>query len=177
MKARADHGAVRERLAEAGAERRGAVRQADTYYAAPHRDLAATDEALRIRRERTDDGERAELTYKGPKVDSTSKTREEHESAVADPDAVDAALRALGFEPVATVEKARERFVLGEYAVTLDAVADLGEFVEVERAVDDEDAVAAARDGALETLPALGVDRDEGIRISYLGLLLGADEG
>jgi len=51
VKVAADHDAVRAALAE-DAEALGTVEQVDTYFDAPHRDFAATDEALRLRRER-----------------------------------------------------------------------------------------------------------------------------
>jgi adenylate cyclase class 2 len=196
LKVRADVDRVRERLEELGAERTGAVEQRDTYYDAPHREFAATDEALRIRRERPIDGAApgdgggaedgregaghdsgtARLTYKGPLVDGASKTREEHESVVADDEAVAGALGGLGFEPAAVVEKRRAVYELDGYTVTLDRVTDLGEFVEVEREV-EEGEIDAAREGAVEILRSLGLDPDEGIRTSYLGLLLGGDHG
>ena len=56
VKVAADHAAVRERLPDE-AEALGTVEQVDTYFDAPHRDFAATDEALRLRRERRVDGE------------------------------------------------------------------------------------------------------------------------
>ncbi|MEF8773538.1 MAG: class IV adenylate cyclase [Halobacteriales archaeon] len=176
LKVRADHEAVRDRLAERSVERVGAVRQVDTYYGAPHRDFGETDEALRVRRETQEGGDpRHELTYKGPKVDADSKTRQEHETGVDDPDAVDAALQALGFDPVATVEKDRERYRIGEYAVALDAVDGLGTFVEVERAA-AENEIEAVREGAADLLADLGLDPGAGIRTSYLGLLLADPE-
>jgi adenylate cyclase class 2 len=176
VKIRADHGAVRERLRERDAEYLGAVEQVDTYYGAPHRAFARTDEALRIREEVPEDGAPVhELTYKGPKVDETSKTRQEHETELGDPDAADAALQALGFDPVAAVSKARERFRTEGYTVTLDAVDGLGAFVEIEREVPEAE-IDAARDGALALLRDLGLDPDDGVRTSYLGLLLGDAE-
>ncbi len=179
LKVEAAHGPVREALAELDAEDLGAVRQVDTYYDAPHRDFAATDEALRIRDERSldrDDGaSHADVTYKGPLVDDASKTREEAETTVADREAMADILDGLGFEPAATVAKTRQRFALDEYTVTLDAVDDLGEYVEVETPVDDEDAVPAARDDAIAVLNSLGLDAEDGIRTSYLGLLLAGE--
>jgi len=172
VKVPADHGPVRDRLAERGADPLGAVEQVDTYYGAPHRAFAETDEALRVRRETPGSGEgHHELTYKGPKVDGESKTREEHESRVNDPDAVDAALRALGFEPAATVEKRRERFRLDGYTVTLDSVDDAGEYVEVEREgrVDEVDAL---REGAFDVLRSLDLDPSDQVRTSYLAMVL-----
>jgi len=190
LKVRADHDAVAERLRERGAAARGAVRQVDTYYDAPHRSFADTDEALRLRAttpldDGAGDGPGAgapggpatthELTYKGPKVDAASKTREEFESTVGDPDAVAAALSALGFSPAATVEKERRRFELDGYEVVLDDVDGLGEFVEVETAA-PADGVDAAREGAVDVLDALGLADRERVRTSYLGLLLDARE-
>jgi adenylate cyclase class 2 len=170
VKVAADHADVRERLAEQGAESYGAVTQRDTYYAAPHRKFAETDEALRIRRVHHATGETETLvTYKGPLVDDESKTRREHETAVDDDAAMDGILRELGFEPAAVVEKERERFGLDGHTVTLDAVTDLGEYVEVETESSDVD---AARQEVFATLRGLGLDPDDQVRTSYLGLLL-----
>jgi len=55
VKVPADLEAVRDRLEALEATPRGAVVQVDTYYDAPHREFAETDEALRIRSERPED--------------------------------------------------------------------------------------------------------------------------
>jgi adenylate cyclase class 2 len=177
VKVRAEHAAVREELAELAAEPLGGVTQVDTYFDAPHRDFAETDEALRIRRETRHEDEpdaetQARLTYKGPLVDRESKTREEIEAGVENGDDVTAILESVGFDPAATVRKDRKRFAHEGFVVTLDAVTDLGEFVEVETEVADEAAVDAAREDAFELLRALDLDPDDQIRTSYLGLLL-----
>lgn len=172
LKLRADHEELRERLATIGAEPTGTVTQIDTYYDHPIRDFAETDEALRIRRETDEFGDRAKVAYKGPLVDAASKTREERETGVDDGKTMDAILESVGFEPTATVEKTRERFSCGEYTVTLDSVAGLGEFIEVETEAEDID---PAREGAIELLERLDLDPGQGIRRSYLGLLLDAD--
>lgn len=180
IKVRADHDSVRGALENREVAVLNTVTQADTYYDAPMREFAETDEALRVRRERADsedgrsrgqDAETAKLTYKGPLVDESSKTREEHETAVEDAAAIEATLDALGFEPVATVEKRRERFALDGYTVSLDAVTDLGEFVEIEKEVEEAE-IDEAREGAVAVLESLDLDPEEGIRTSYLGLLL-----
>jgi len=185
LKVRAGHDAVRRRLDEQDAEPVDAVGQTDVYYDAPHRDFAATDEALRIRQEVSlDEAEGREagfdwsldegttmVTYKGPLVDDSSKTREEFETAVADRGAMEGILDGLGFEPAATVRKRRHRFALSGYTVTLDEVDGLGEFVEVETEVEADD-IEAAREGAFGVLDALGLDAADGIRTSYLGLLV-----
>jgi adenylate cyclase class 2 len=174
LKVRAEHDRVRPRLESIGAEPEGTVSQVDTYYDHPVREFAETDEALRIRRE-TDEsgesGERAKVTYKGPLVDDASKTREELETGVDDGDTMAGVVESVGFEPAATVEKRREQFSHGEYTVTLDAVEGLGEFVEVETEAEE---IESTREGAVEVLERLGLDPADGIRTSYLGLLLDA---
>ena len=176
MKVRADHATVREQLVDAGASPLGTIRQVDTYYDAPHRDFAATDEALRVRREHVHGETTAKLTYKGPKIDAESKAREEAETTVGDGETADAIVRGLGFEPAATVEKERHRYAFGEYTVTLDDVTDLGEFVEIETDVETENAVESAREGLQAKLADLGLDPADTIRTSYLGLLLDNSE-
>ncbi|MGQ3414131.1 class IV adenylate cyclase [Natrinema sp. LN54] len=173
VKVPADLAVVRDRLAALEATPEGAVVQVDTYYDAPHREFAETDEALRIRSERPEDGDaETRVTYKGPLVDDESKTREEVETSVADREKTDAILTNLGFEAAATVRKERERFSLAGYTVTLDSVDDVGEYVEVETEVEDESDLEAARDGAYDVLERLDLDPDDQLRTSYLGLLL-----
>lgn len=183
VKLRADHGTVESALDAAGAEYVDSVVQEDTYYDAPHRDFAETDEALRIRRERNpeagDDGsdeefETAKITYKGPLLEAESKSREEHETTVADDEAAKGIFDGLGFEPAAAVRKERAHYRLDGYTVTLDRVDGLGEFVEVETETEDDD-IEAAREGARAVLDDLGLDPTEQIRTSYLGLLLDGD--
>lgn len=174
LKVEADHERVRAALDDAGAAAVDHVRQVDTYYDAPHREFAETDEALRLREETDLDADETttKVTYKGPLVEAESKTREEHETAVADGDAAAGIFDGLGFDPAATVEKERERFALEGYTVTLDSVEGLGSFVEIEREAPEAE-IEAVREGAQSVLRDLGLDPDAQIRTSYLGLLLG----
>ncbi len=83
--------------------------EVDRYYAHPARDFARTDEALRIRGV----GPAAFLTYKGPKMDATTKTRREIELALPEGDegrrAWGELLEALGFRPIGEVRKRRRK--------------------------------------------------------------------
>jgi len=169
VKVRAAHEPVREALSAAGAEERGTVTQVDVYYDHPTREFGETDEALRVRREQKGSAETVELTYKGPLVEEASKTRREVETEVEDGDALGDILDAVAFERAATVEKERTRFSLSGYTVTLDSVAGLGEFVEVET---EAETIEPAREGAFEILERLGLDPNDQLRTSYLGLLL-----
>ena len=172
VKVPASHDTVRDRLAAIEADPAGSVVQEDTYYDAPHRDFPETDEALRIRRETDADGEtEAQLTYKGPLIDTDSKTREEAETAVNDGGELETILESLGFDPVARVRKERDRYDAGEFTVTLDTVEGLGEFVEVETQTTEQN-VDAAREEAFSLLERLDLDPADQIRTSYLELLL-----
>lgn len=172
VKVRAEHDPLREILESRDGTHVGAVEQTDVYYDAPHRDFAETDEALRIRREDDAGTVEAALTYKGPLLEDESKSREEVETPIADPDAVESILEAIGFVPAATVEKTRDRWRLEGFAVSLDAVDDVGQFVEVETTVDSADEVESAREEARGLLRSLGLDPTDQIRTSYLGLAL-----
>lgn len=171
FKARVDHEAIRPRLEQFEAEPLETVHQSDTYYDAPVKDFAKTDEALRLRRERGSGSPIARITYKGPRVDEESKTRQEHETTVGDAATAHAILDSVGFDPVATVEKTRERFRLDRYTISLDVVGDLGEFLEVETPADDAE-LAAAREGARGLLADLDVASEDTIRTSYLEMVL-----
>lgn len=171
VKVRANVAAVRRRLEARDAEKIATVTQADTYYDAPHRDFAETDEALRIRRETRDGETSARITYKGPLVEAESKTREEVETGVDDGQEAASIFGNLGFTPAATVRKERTFYRYRGYTVTLDTVEDVGKFVEVETETEEE-GVQAAREGAYEVLRDLDLDPDGQIRTSYLGMLL-----
>lgn len=177
VKVPADLERIRARLDELEATQTAAVVQEDTYYDAPHRSFPDTDEALRIRSERPEDGnDETRITYKGPLVDDESKTREEIETAVADGEKADGILTSLGFDAAVTVRKNRERFSLEGYTITLDSVEDVGEYVEVETEVGSEGDLDSAREGAYKILEELGLDPDDQLRTSYLGLLLAGRE-
>jgi adenylate cyclase class 2 len=167
VKVRARHAGVKERIEVLGAERVTQKEQRDVYFTAPHRDFASTDEALRVRRE---NGE-TRITYKGPKMDDETKTREEHETTVGDAEEARAVFESLGFEEFGTVEKERQVYELEGTTVTLDEVEGLGEFVEVERDIDDEADIEEPSAEVLGVLGRLGLDADDSVRDSYLELL------
>ena len=147
--------------------------QVDTYYSHPCRDFAQSDEALRIRRV----GDKAFITYKGPKLDAESKTRREIElelsgdvKGVLDHAAL---LEALGFRTVAKVTKKRQTAEIvwndHEVEVALDEVDEVGKFVELETAADDNN-LDDARSCLASLAERFGLQDSE--RRSYLELLL-----
>jgi adenylate cyclase class 2 len=165
-----DAAALRARLAELGAAWHAPLAQADEYFAHPQRDFAQTDEALRIRTV----GDRSFVTYKGPKLDATTKTRRELELPLATTHTEFAELlAALGFRSVMTVHKTRRPFELPHAGQTVhgawDEIEGIGTFVELELAADE--ATLAAAKGCIASLAAeLPLGPTE--RRSYLELLL-----
>lgn len=147
--------------------------QADCYFNHPARDFGQTDEALRIR----SIGERNWVTYKGPKIDATTKTRRELEFPLVDGVAVTEQfaelLVTLGFRSTAVVRKQRRsghiHFAEREFEVLLDEVDNVGLFAEVETLASPEELPSAK--AALTALAAeLGLGENE--RRSYLEMLL-----
>jgi adenylate cyclase class 2 len=97
----ADVAAVEAALARLGATWHATVEQVDRYFNHPCRDFAATDEALRLRRT----GEALAITWKGPRLDATAKTRRELELPLAEA-AVPAAALAEAAVPAAALAEA-----------------------------------------------------------------------
>lgn len=168
----ADTAPVMHRLAVLGARSAASVEQCDVYFNHPARDFAKTDEALRIR----SFGESHVITYKGPVVDSQTKTRREIEIPIGDREARDKfaeVLLLLGFRQVREVRKTRQPHHLEwrgrRFEVALDDVADLGPFIEVETLATETDRPAAI--GAILSLAA-ELQLSDPERKSYLCLLL-----
>lgn len=171
LKLPADLPQVRRRLRDRGATEIGTVTQVDTYYDHPSRSFASTDEALRIRTERSGEDATATVTYKGQLLETESKTRRELETEVAEPDVLDSMLRELGFDPVADVRKERERYELVGFTVTLDQVEGVGQFVEVEDTASKAE-IDQRQEAATELVAELGLDPASHRQTSYLELLL-----
>jgi adenylate cyclase class 2 len=158
-----------------GAVWRDPQSQIDHYLAHPCRDFAATDEALRVRRV----GERNWITYKGPKLDSATKTRGEIELPLPPgPRHAQAALElfsALGFQPVLEVRKQRRPGSLiwqgWSVELALDEVASLGTFLELEIVAGLQE-IEPARASLTALAHQLGLRDSQ--RRSYLEMLLEA---
>jgi adenylate cyclase class 2 len=168
-----DFAHLEQQLRDGGAHAEPARGDCDSYFNAPDRDFAQTDEALRIRQI----GKANFVTYKGPKRDAQTKTRTEIEIPLAEGEQIAEQfahlLQHLGYRPVRSVKKHRRIFhwERGGYAleVCLDDVAGLGRFAELEIQAPEEQ-LEPARQVLLETAKALGLTKSE--RRSYLELLL-----
>ncbi len=163
---------IRDRLSQLGATITGPRLETDLYFAHPARDFRKTDEALRIRSR----AEQNFVTYKGPKIDATTKTRREIELPVQPgPEAAEAwvaLLETLGFTLAGEVRKSRLKAAVvwqgREVEGSLDDVQGLGTFVELELMVPAE-GIEAAKDCIQSLARALGLKDSE--RRSYLELL------
>jgi adenylate cyclase class 2 len=170
-----DLAALEQKLVKLGAKRVDVRDDSDTYFNAPHRDFAQTDEAFRVRHI----GARNMVTYKGPRIDKQTKTRVEIEVPFADGSQADGdfqrLLTLLGFKPTAVVKKHRRVFDLSrdgfDVEACLDDVERVGTFAELE-IVADESKLDAARSLVLKLAAELGLTQSE--RRSYLELLLEA---
>ncbi len=170
-----DRTAVIARLLNWGAVLTQDRTDADLYFQAPDRDLKATGEAFRMRRI----GPKNYLTYKGPKLDSETKTRPEIEVPLGDGDAVAAdtekLLAALGYTPVITVRKKRRVYSFAragfDFEACFDNVDGVGEFVELE-ILADEAHYQEAKAALLAAAAELGLTDQE--KRSYLGLVIAA---
>ena len=162
------------RLARLGVVAASPIEQVDRYFNHPARDFGETDEAFRIRSV----GAANCVTYKGPRVDSATKTRREIEVSFADgPEAASQMAevwQSLGFRFVREVRKSRTPLTLDwhqrVYELALDDVPPLGTFLEIELLA-DEAGRDAARDAILALARELNLTNSE--RRSYLELLLG----
>jgi len=181
----ADPGPLEARLVSLAARFREPIDQVDRYFAHPCRDFVKTDEALRLRRV----GDEVVVTWKGPRIDSAAKTRRELELGVgpvpplpggprggqATLDRWTELLESLGFHRVREVVKrrrpARVLWQGTEVEVAIDAVATLGDFVELELQASQGEIPQAT--ACIESLAqALGCREPE--RRSYLELILAA---
>ena len=122
--------------------------------------LRAASSILRLRRV----PEGGVLTHKGPRrVASGLKSREERETAVADPDVLQQILERLGLRPVFRYQKYRETYEWRGQEIVVDETP-IGTFLEIEG---DAEGIHAAAS-------ALGYGPSDYVTESYAGLFLAA---
>jgi adenylate cyclase, class 2 len=164
---------IERKLHAWGASFDAPLMEADQYFNAPDRDFAQTDEALRLRQI----GDNNFVTYKGPKIDSQTKTRTEIEVPLAPGDATakDFArlLVHLKYRPVSIVRKQRIIAHLRREAfdmeVCLDDVDGLGKYIELEILAPPA-SLEGARQVLFKVAKDLGLETSE--RRSYLEMVL-----
>ncbi|MFW9972469.1 MAG: class IV adenylate cyclase [Candidatus Odinarchaeota archaeon] len=159
----------------------------DTYFNMTKglRDFKKTDEALRLRKSVEFD-KKAKIkkrvinkfiTYKGKKLDPSTKTRKEHEIKIEDIDTMKLLLKELGFEEIITIKKERElyEFEFKNYYIEalIDYIPILNQyFLEVEFLLDSPENLENSKEILFDFLNSLGIKKEESIRKSYLELIL-----
>ena len=158
----------------------------DTYFNLPKglRDFKKTDEALRLRKAIEFNKVNREIaeniayffTYKGKKVDTTTKSREEIEIKIEDLDKTKDLLNVLGFQEIFTVKKERELYDFKFKNYHIKALVDYlpilkQHFIEVEIISDSVENLNTYRETLFDFLNLFGIKKEESIRKSYLELI------
>ena len=150
------------------------VRQRVSAIASPPQVLAQSDTFFVVPRGRLKlrefgDGSGELIAYEranefGPKESSYTVARLEDTRGLAE-----ALTRSLGIK--GRVVKRREVFLVGRTRVHLDRVEDLGEFVELEVVLRDEESASSGQQEARELMDRLGISLDALVPDAYIDLL------
>lgn len=178
---------IREIIQYNGGSYKISLLHEDIYFNMPKelRDFKKTDEALRLRKSEEFDKKNNDfflkskcyLTYKGKKIDSITKTRQEIEVIVDDIDNMKEILKTLGFQDVITVQKERELFELiyqdEKIEILLDFIPLLNQyFMELEMVVSSPQKIDEAQGILFKLLESFNIEKDKSIRKSYLELIV-----
>ncbi|HTM02432.1 MAG TPA: class IV adenylate cyclase [Vicinamibacterales bacterium] len=131
--------------------------QDDQLFDTDDRRLMRLRSTLRVRRENGI----TTLTFKGPVQPGRMKVREEHETAVANGDALLRTLEGVGLRPWFRYQKFREEYAAPGVKIAIDETP-VGTFVEVE----------GSEGGILATAAGLGRSEADFILDSYRGLFV-----
>ncbi|MBR8744211.1 class IV adenylate cyclase [Nocardiopsis sp. MG754419] len=131
------------------------VRQEDQAYAPVGWDPAQGKVGFTFARLRTQDGHHV-VTTKTPVANAMECV--EHETGVADREAMHGVLTALGYEPFVRIAKTRRVGTTGPISVCVDEVENAGVFLELEILVSDDRDGRAAQDELDAWARDLGVD-------------------
>ena len=161
---------IEKELEKIGATKTKKEFQEDIYFNSPIVDFAKTDEALRIRTTTEDDNTNIFITYKGPKIDSKSKTRKEIEMGIADSKKCADIFEEIGFKKVRAVRKNRQYYEYENFEISLDDIEGLDPYMEIEISLEDGKDYSQAQDEIFKLFKKLGIT-DGFERTSYLELL------
>lgn len=91
----------------------------------------------------------------------------EHEICIDNADELEKMMEVLEYRKGMTVKKTRRTTEYKGYTITLDEVEGLGNFIEVERLVEDGDALAIQEEMFAFAKDVLGLDRDDHVMKGY----------
>ena len=165
---------IKEKLLKTGFKETAIIEERDTYFDNPQGDIRANGEALRVRetKDHLTGESRAQINFKGKKMDTRTMSREELETGVEDGEICRNILQAIGYAP-ADPEVIKDRTVMQKESITacLDNVHGLGEFLELEILADSEDERENALGQIGNILNSLGYQISDTVRTSYLSML------
>lgn len=170
----ADKYSVQTKLLQLGFAVAAKIRECDIYYNSAYHDVKKLGEALRIRKS-TDlltGITKAQINFKGKKIDKVSMSRQEYETVVEDADSMEQILKSLNFLPVAGVTKTRIYLQREKMTACLDQVDGLGDFLELEVIAHEEASREIHLENMEQLLTTLGLSMKDTVRTSYLGMLL-----
>lgn len=165
---------IKEKLLQTGFKETGFIEECDTYFDNKQGDIRANGEALRVRetKDHLSGKSRAQINFKGKKLDTRTMTRRELQTGVEDGTICKNILQAIGYAPAAP-EVIKDRTMLQNGSVTacLDYVHGLGEFLELEILVRSDEEKGAALAQIESILNNLGYQISDTVRTSYLSML------
>lgn len=161
---------IEEKLLQIGATKSKKEFQEDIYFNSPVVDFAKTDEALRIRTTKENEKINIFITYKGPKIDATSKTRKEIEMSIEDSQKCCEIFESIGFKKVRAVRKNRQYYTYKNFEISLDDVEGLNPYMEIETTLEDGQDYSEAQNEIFKLFEQIGITNGFE-RTSYLELL------
>ena len=169
-----DRQQVLEKLQKMGFQKKTEIIEEDMYFNSDHYDIKKRDEALRIRKSTyiAENRTTAQINFKGPKIDKISMSRIEYETDIKDAKSMENILQALGFQPVAGVEKVWCYLERDGMAACVDCVKGLGDFLELEVLTEEEGQREKNLRKMDKVLEELGYSIKDTVRSSYLSMLM-----
>jgi len=177
----------REKLKELNGKYLISLDHEDIYFNMPKglRDFKKTDEALRLRKSTEFNKQNKNInelikyyiTYKGKKIDQTTKTREEYEVEVKNLEPIKIIFKNLGFREIYTIKKERELYEIIFKDQKLDILIDYlpilnQNFIEIELIVGSKNETHQTKEIMFDFLKQFGFSERDSIRESYLELIV-----
>lgn len=170
----ADLEIIRTELLKIGFAESRRLEEHDTYFDNSRGEIRTGGQALRVRETKDclTGAVRAQINFKGKKLDTQTMTRQELETDVEDGAVCREILRAIGYAPVVP-EVVKDRSMLQKDSLTacLDSVHGLGDFLELELLVAGEEERPDALCRIEKLLNYLGYQVSDTVRTSYLSML------
>lgn len=146
----------------------------DAYWHGPEWRFARGTKGFRLRA----DGEKSIVTFKAKRNEGGIEINRETEFEVSDPDAFTSLVERIGCEPFYRKHKTGRAYDYDGFTIELVQVEGLGNFIEVEKLLDNDDpeTVAVVLGGLKGILARAGVPESDIEGRGYSELILGASQ-